>query len=92
MYSDNAKQFIAADKHLTELFQNVNLTRMQEEKYGGDYQITWKFGTPYASWKYGVIKRLVAVLKRQLRVALQKELISVKALQTLLIEIKKIIK
>jgi hypothetical protein len=91
MYSDNAAQFIAADKNLKEIFDNVNFNRIQEEKFDSEYPITWKFGTPHAPWKNGAIERLIGVLKRQLRTALQTEQVSIKTLQTLIVELKKII-
>lgn len=90
-YSDNARQFHAADKNLKELLTNVNFDRIQSECFNGDSPIEWKFSTPEAPWTNGVTERMVGIFKRQLKITLRKELLTVKSLETLIIELTSII-
>jgi hypothetical protein len=90
-YSDNATQFQAADKNFKEIFQKVSFQTIEEYKFGGDSAINWEFSTPYAHWTNGVTERMIKILKRQLRITLQNEIIDVKTLQTIVIELKRII-
>lgn len=90
-YSDNARYFKAADKHIKLLQENVNFDRIEAERFNGDVPITWKYSTPEAPWTQGVTERMVGILKKQLRIALQKELLTLRAIETLVIELKAII-
>ena len=90
-YSDNARYFRAADKHIKLLQENVNFERIRADTFNGDAPIEWKFSTPDAPWTQGVTERMVGILKRQLRIALQKQLLSLRDIETLIIELKGII-
>jgi hypothetical protein len=90
-YSDNAKQFTSTDKFLKELFAHVDLNKVQNASFCGDGPIEWKFSTPEAPWTNSITERMIGLLKRQLRVAIQKEKLSMRSLQTVLLEIQKII-
>jgi hypothetical protein len=90
-YSDNASYFKAADKHLKGLLDQVNFKRIQSETYNGDAAIQWKFSTPEAPWTNGVTERMVAIFKRQFKIAVQKEHLSATAIETLLVELKSVI-
>jgi hypothetical protein len=90
-YSDNARYFTAADRHIKELLKNVSFDKLQNETYNGDGAISWQFSTPEAPWTNGVTERMVGVFKRQFRVAVQKECLSASEIETLLVELKSII-
>lgn len=90
-YSDNAAYFTAADKHLQEMQQNVNFDRLRAERFNGDAAIEWRYSTPKASWTHGVTERMIGLLKKQMRVALQMEKLTTQALSTLAMEIANIV-
>lgn len=89
IYSDNAKYFKAADKCLSTW--DINFDQIAAETYKGEAPITWIYSTPEAPWTNGVTERMIGLFKRQLRIALQREMITLRALQTILVELKCII-
>ena len=90
-YSDNAKYFTAADKHIQQLLKHLDFHEIQEEMFHGDAAIQWKFSTPEAPWTNGVTERMVGIFKKQFRIAVQKECLSASEIETLLVELKSII-
>ena len=90
-YSDNARYFVAAKKSVQQIQEIVNFKRIQSDCFHGDVPIEWKFSTPEAPWTNGVTERMVGIFKRQLKIALQKELLTTRAMETLIIELKGII-
>nr|XP_027205023.1 uncharacterized protein LOC113798659 [Dermatophagoides pteronyssinus] len=63
IYSDNGKNFIRASKEIKKLFNFV-----QDLKQSDDRCIDWIFSPPHAPWFNGTAERLIAVVKRCLRV------------------------
>ena len=90
-YSDNAKYFGAADKHIQQLLKHLDFHEIQQEMFNGDAAIQWKFSTPEAPWTNGVTERMVGIFKKQFRIAVQKESLSALEIETLLVELKSII-
>ena len=70
-YSDQAKNFTAADKQLKQvLIKSKN--EIQNFTYAANYPITWRYSSPTAPWANGCTERLVGIFKKQLQIALQK--------------------
>ena len=85
-YSDQAKTFKAADKQLRVLLSE-GMHPVYDETYKRSNPIEWKFSTETAPWTNGVTERLVGLFKRQLKVLLQKHLLTLRQLDTLVKEI-----
>ena len=85
-YSDQAKNFKAADKQLRQLLSK-NMTPVYNEHYGSSCPIEWKFSTETAPWANGCTERLVGIFKKQLKVMLQKYTLTLEQLQTIVIEV-----
>ena len=85
-YSDQAKNFTAADKQLRQV-----LIRSKEEirnfTYAQSYPINWRYSSPTAPWANGCTERLVGIFKKQLQIALQKVPLTYDQLQTISKEI-----
>ena len=81
-----AKTFKAADKQLRTLLAG-KMDQIYEAKYGGDSPIEWRFSTETAPWANGCTERLVGIFKKQLKIMLQKHALTLKELQTLVMEI-----
>ena len=84
-YSDNARHFIAANKQLQSL-KNLDFDEIQKQEYRGE-TIEWKFSTPEAPWTNGVTERMIGIFKRQFKILLQREHLTLRALETLIIEL-----
>ena len=90
-FSDNATQFQAADKHFQALHKAIDFTKIERYRFDGDAPIKWKYSTPNAAFTNGVTERMCGLLKKQLRIALQRELVSFRTLETLVLEMQKVI-
>ena len=85
-YSDQARNFKAADKQLRQLLSN-NMDPVYNEHYRGSCPIEWKFSTETAPWANGCTERLVGIFKKQLKVMLQKYILTLQQLETIVIEV-----
>ena len=85
-YSDQAKQFKAADKQLRQLLAH-GMTPVCNEHFGSSCPIEWKFSTETAPWANGCTERLVGIFKKQLKIMLQKHVLTLRQLETIVIEI-----
>ena len=90
-YSDNATYFRNADRHLKELLKTVDFAKIKSQTFQGDSPIDWEYSTPTAAWTNGVTEKMVGLLKKQLRIALHKEFVSMRTLETIVMEVQKII-
>ena len=70
-YSDQAKNFTAADKQLKQVLVKSK-EEIQNFTYADNYPITWRYSSPTAPWAKGCTERLVGIFKKQLQIALQK--------------------
>ena len=70
-YSDQAKNFTAADKQLKQVLVKSK-EEIQNFTYADNYPITWRYSSPTAPWANGCTERLVGIFKKQLQIALQK--------------------
>ena len=70
-YSDQAKNFTAADKQLKQVLVKSK-DEVQNFTYADNYPITWRYSSPTAPWANGCTERLVGIFKKQLQIALQK--------------------
>ena len=70
-YSDQAKNFTAADKQLKHVLVKSQ-DEIQNFTYADNYPITWRYSSPTAPWANGCTERLVGIFKKQLQIALQK--------------------
>ena len=85
-YSDQAKNFKAADKQLRQLLSQ-NMAPVFNEHFGGSCPIEWKFSTETAPWANGCTERLVGIFKKQLKVMLQKYILTLEQLRTIVVEV-----
>ena len=85
-YSDQAKTFKAADKQLRQLLSE-NMSPVYDEHFGASCPIEWKFSTETAPWANGCTERLVGIFKKQLKVMVQKHTLTLKQLETLVLEV-----
>ena len=86
-YSDKAKTFTAADSQLRALL-STQLSTITGDTLGGLSPVEWRFSTPTAPWANGCTERLVGVFKKQFKVMLQKHLLTLAQMQTLVIELQ----
>ena len=86
-YSDKARTFTAADKQLRELLA-TKLTSITGAHFGGPCPVEWRYSTPTAPWANGCTERLVGIFKKQFKVMLQKHLLTLAQMQTLVIELQ----
>ena len=70
-YSDQAKNFTAADKQLKQVLAKSK-DEIQNFTYQDNYPIVWRYSSPTAPWANGCTERLVGIFKKQLQIALQK--------------------
>ena len=70
-YSDQARNFTAADKQLKQILMKSK-EEVQNFTYADNHPITWKYSSPTAPWSNGCTERLVGIFKKQLQIALQK--------------------
>lgn len=85
--SDNALQFKAASATLNLIWKNVT-TSDEVQSYVSDSGIKWTFIVEMAPWMGGFYERLVGLVKRSLRKTLQRKLLKLVQLQTILKEIE----
>ena len=78
---------MAADKQLRELLAH-NMTAVTSYQYGGQCPIEWRYSTPTAPWANGCTERLVGIFKKQFKVMLQKHLLTLTQMRTLVIELQ----
>jgi len=78
---------MAADKQLRELLAH-KMTAITNDHYGGQCPIEWRYSTPTAPWANGCTERLVGIFKKQFKVMLQKHLLTLAQMQTLVIELQ----
>ena len=86
-YSDKARTFVAADKQLRELL-STEQSALTEAQFGGSCPVEWKYSTPTAPWANGCTERLVGIFKKQFKVMLQKHLLTLAQMQTLVVELQ----
>ena len=85
-YSDQARNFKAADKQLRQLL-STGMTPVYDEHFGNSCPIEWKFSTETAPWANGCTERLVGIFKKQLKIMLQKHSMTLRQLETIIIEL-----
>ncbi|XP_040582944.1 uncharacterized protein [Lepeophtheirus salmonis] len=90
-YSDNATNFKKANAHLKKLFANVKFDKIKKEKFKGDCPIQWELSKPEGPWTNGVTERIIGIFKRQFRIAAQKSKLTMRQIETLIIELISII-
>ena len=86
-YSDKAKTFTAADTQLRALL-STKFGAVTGDSFGGSCPIEWRYSTPTAPWANGCTERLVGIFKKQFKVMLQKHLLTLAQMQTLVIELQ----
>lgn len=88
--SDNALQFRAANSMLDLVWKNM-LTSEDLQNYISNSGIKWTFIVEMAPWTGGYYKRLAGLVKRALRKTLQRKLLSIIQLHTVLKEVESVI-
>ena len=88
--SDNALQFRAASSTLDLVWKNI-LTSEDSQNYILNSGIKWTFIVEMAPWMGGYYERLVGLVKSALRKTLQRKLLSIIQLQTVLKEVESVI-
>ena len=85
-YSDQAKNFTAADKQLKQVLLKSK-DEVRNFTYADSHPITWRYSSPTAPWANGCTERLVGIFKKQLQIALQKIPLTMDQLTTISKEI-----
>lgn len=88
--SDNALQFRAASSTLDLVWKNM-LTSEDLQNYISNSGIKWTFIVEMAPWMGGYYERLVGLVKRALRKTLQRKLLSIIQLHTVLKKVESVI-
>ena len=88
--SDNALQFRAANSMLDLVWKNM-LTSEDLQNYISNSGIKWTFIVEMAPWTGGYYERLAGLVKRALRKTLQRKLLSIIQLHTVLKEVEWVI-
>ena len=89
--SDNAKQFILADRLLKEQFRIIILgDRVQD--YSTRIGTTWKFITERAPWRGAVYECLIGLVKSCLKRTISRRLLLIEELSTILTEVELVVK
>jgi hypothetical protein len=88
--SDNALQFRTADKILDHLWNKIP-KNAEIMSYVSNAGIKWMFNVELSPWMGGFYERLVALVKRSLKKAIGRKMLSIVQLQTLIKEIEAVI-
>lgn len=88
--SDNALQFKAASATLDLIWKNVKSSD-EIQSYVSNLGIKWTFIVEMAPWMGGFYERLVGLVKRSLRKTLQRKLLTLVQLQTILKEVEAVV-
>lgn len=88
--SDNAKQFVAARETVDRVWAEV-CNDPSVVQYSQSEGIVWKFVVQYAPWMGGFYERMVGIVKRGLKVALDRKKLSLEELGVLAYEIATIV-
>ena len=86
IFSDNWKSFKRADKELCEALRNWNMEQLNDTMT--QKNIKWHFNPPGAPHMGGCWERLIASVKRALRVVLGNQLVTDEVLTTVLTEVE----
>ena len=89
IYSDNGTNIVAGEKELRSLIKEWNQSQILDEL--SQNQIDWHFNPPTASHMGGIWERLVASVKRSLRVVLGHQVVSEEELSTVLVEVESVL-
>ena len=87
--SDNARQFKAASEVLKQIWKTANSDIVQS--YITTLGINWKFIIELSPWMGGFYERLVGVVKRSLRKAIGRRMLTLIQLQTILKQVEAIV-
>jgi len=83
IYSDNASNFIAANKTLQSIANSESVVNKLNE-----YKVKWKFITPRAAWHGGMWERLIGLMKSSLKKVVGNALLTIGELTTLVTQIE----
>ena len=89
MWSDQGSQIAAADKESKEAVDNWDRKSIVE--FGAKHQIDWEFCSPDAPWQNGAVEALIKSVKRCLKVAVGKQVLTFSEIQTLLFEVANLV-
>ena len=84
IFCDNEAAFHDANRHIQALYGKVNFDKVKNSL--ADQGIDFKFGTPYAPFKLGIIESIVKVTKNVLKRKLTRAKLTTHAFMTLTIE------
>ena len=88
--SDNAKQFLLADKVLYEQFREIILDE-RTQNYSTMQGVTWRFITERAPWRGATYERLIGLVKACLKRTIGRRLLSIEELTTMLVEVEQVV-
>ena len=89
IYSDNGTNIVSGEKELRSLIREWNQSQITDLL--SQENIEWHFNPPTASHMGGVWERLVASVKRSLRVVLGNQIVSDEVLATVLVEVESVL-
>ena len=87
--SDNAKQFKATAKYLSQVFDKAGIKKLKN--FASDFGIDWTFSVPYASSQNGTIESLVKRVRYHVRRIVGSKKLNFEELATLCYEFESII-
>ena len=89
VYSDNGTNIVAGEKEMRTAIKEWNQSQILDEL--SQEQIEWHFNPPTASHMGGIWERLVASVKRALRVVLGRQVVTDEVLSTALVEVEYVV-
>ncbi|XP_045206117.2 uncharacterized protein LOC123558303 [Mercenaria mercenaria] len=90
IFSDNAAQFKLASDTIDKVWKRI-VHSEDVQNYITNEKIVWKFNVEMAPWMGGFYERLVGIVKRTLRKAIGKQLLTCIQLQTVLKEVEAVV-
>ena len=89
IYSDSRNQLVAANKELKGMCEKLDEQQLQE--FGAEKGWSRHFASPNAPWKNGCAESLIKSIKKAIKIAVGKHILSFPELQTVLFEAANIV-
>jgi hypothetical protein len=89
VYSDHGRNFVKASKEIRSLFRSINWKSVESQTHSKGIQ--WVFSVEKAPWMNGLCERMVASVKRPLRIILGQSNLTFRHLQIIMAEVGSLI-
>ena len=84
LYSDNGSQLVAASNELKCIIKGFDQEKLV--KFGVDKGLTWEFAAPDGPWQNGCSEALIKSVKKAIKGAIGRQVLSFSELQTVCLE------